>query len=99
MVTVQFSIGKYQDQVECDVVPMQACQLLLGRPWLFDHDVQISSRANRLSFQYKGEHISLLPLTPEEILMDEQKKKERVSEKHLSEIHQHSERERESTSK
>lgn len=93
MVTVQFFIGKYQDQVERDVVPMQACQLLLGRPWLFDHDVQISSRANRLSFQYKGERISLLPLTPEEILMDDMKRKERVSEKHLSEIHQHSERE------
>jgi hypothetical protein len=32
MVMVPFSIGRYTDQVECDVVPMQACQLLLGRP-------------------------------------------------------------------
>jgi hypothetical protein len=55
---------------------MQACQLLLGRPWLFDHDVQISSHVNRLTFQYKGEHISLLPLTPDEILMDDLIKKE-----------------------
>jgi hypothetical protein len=39
MVTVPFSVGKYNDHVECDVVPMQACQLLLGRPWLYDHDV------------------------------------------------------------
>ena len=93
IVTVQFSIGKYRDQVECDVVPMQACQLLLGRSWLYDHDVQISGHTNRLSFQYEGERISLLPLTPEEILMDDLKKKERVSEKHLSDIHQHSERE------
>jgi hypothetical protein len=30
MVNVPFSIGKYNDHVECDVVPMQACQLLLG---------------------------------------------------------------------
>lgn len=30
---VSFSIGqKYQDQVWCDVVPMDACHLLLGRP-------------------------------------------------------------------
>lgn len=30
---VQFSIGKnYQDEVLCDVVPMDACHLLLGRP-------------------------------------------------------------------
>ena len=32
MVTVPFSIGRYNDQVECDVVQMQTCQLLLGRP-------------------------------------------------------------------
>jgi hypothetical protein len=31
---VQFSIGKnYQDEVMCDVVPMDACHILLGRPW------------------------------------------------------------------
>lgn len=41
MAIVPFSIGRYNDQVECNVVPMQACQLLLGRPWLYDHDVQI----------------------------------------------------------
>ncbi|GJY57309.1 putative nucleotidyltransferase, ribonuclease H [Tanacetum coccineum] len=34
---VHFSIGdKYQDEVWCDVVPMDACHLLLGRPWQFD---------------------------------------------------------------
>jgi len=31
-VEVQFSIGKYQDQVLCDVAPMQAGHILLGRP-------------------------------------------------------------------
>jgi hypothetical protein len=39
VVIVPFSIRKYNDHVECDVVPMQACQLLLGRPWLYDRDV------------------------------------------------------------
>jgi len=30
---VNFSIGqKYQDQVWCDVIPMNACHLILGRP-------------------------------------------------------------------
>ena len=71
---------------------MQACQLLLGRPWLFDRDVHISSRTNRLTFMYKGERISLLPMTPEEILMDDFKKREKKSVKHLSENHHHSER-------
>ena len=31
---ISFSIGaKYKDQVWCDVVTMDACHLLLGRPW------------------------------------------------------------------
>ncbi|XP_074305665.1 uncharacterized protein LOC141640886 [Silene latifolia] len=34
---VPFSIGKvYKDEVLCDVVPMDARHLLLGRPWEFD---------------------------------------------------------------
>ena len=35
-VLISFSIGKYHDEVLCDVVPMQACHILLGRPWQFD---------------------------------------------------------------
>ena len=35
-VLVSFSIRKYEDEVLCDVVPMQAGPLLLGRPWQFD---------------------------------------------------------------
>ena len=31
-VLISFSIGKYEDEVLCDVVPMQARHLLLGRP-------------------------------------------------------------------
>ena len=35
-VRVHFSISTYADYVDCDVVPMQACSLLHGRPWQFD---------------------------------------------------------------
>ncbi|XP_028764585.1 uncharacterized protein LOC114722675, partial [Neltuma alba] len=35
-VLVSFSIGKYCDEVLCDVVPMHAGHILLGRPWEFD---------------------------------------------------------------
>ena len=91
VVTVPFSIGKYNDHVECDVVPMQACQLLLGRPWLYDRDVQIFCRTNKLTFMYKGEQISLLPLTTEKILKDDQKRKQRESENLLRVTHKYSE--------
>jgi hypothetical protein len=32
LVRLNFAIGPYHDVVECDVVPMQACHILLGRP-------------------------------------------------------------------
>jgi len=31
-VKVKFSIGKFKDKVLCDVIPMEACHILLGRP-------------------------------------------------------------------
>ena len=33
---VHFNISTYADYVDCDMVPMQACSLLLGIPWQFD---------------------------------------------------------------
>ena len=37
---VAFSVGKkYKDSVWCDVVPMDAFHLLLGRPWQYDREV------------------------------------------------------------
>ena len=93
MVRIPISVGTYHDVVECDVVPMHACHLLLGRPWLFDRDVQISGRANRLIFVHKGEKFTWLPMTPEEVFVDEQKRKvqnKRESEKHSSASHNNS---------
>ncbi|XP_052483026.1 uncharacterized protein LOC128036171 [Gossypium raimondii] len=46
-VRIAFSIGKYQDEVVCDVVPMQACHLLLGEPWQLDRKVTHDGRTNR----------------------------------------------------
>ncbi|RVW62204.1 hypothetical protein CK203_066443 [Vitis vinifera] len=38
-VLVSFSIGRYKDEVLCDIVPMHAGHILLGRPWQFDRKV------------------------------------------------------------
>ena len=38
-VLIRFKIGNYQDEHMFDVVPMQACHLLFGRPWQYDKQV------------------------------------------------------------
>ncbi|XP_068486578.1 uncharacterized protein [Phaseolus vulgaris] len=38
-VKVSLSMGNYKDEILCDVVPMEACHILLGRPWQFDKKV------------------------------------------------------------
>ena len=35
-VRLKFSVGTYEDTVVCDVLPMEACHVLLGRQWQFD---------------------------------------------------------------
>ena len=63
---VHFSIGSYHDYADFDVVPMQACSLLLGRPWQYDNNVVHHGRQNRYTFMFKGKTIAVLPLTPAE---------------------------------
>jgi hypothetical protein len=54
---VHFSIGTYHDYADCDVVPMQACSLLLGRPWEFDTDVVHHGRTNKYILVHKEKKI------------------------------------------
>lgn len=48
-VMIKFKIGKYRDEVLCDVVPMQACHVLLGRPWKHDRSTKHDGRTNKYS--------------------------------------------------
>ncbi|GER55636.1 retrotransposon protein [Striga asiatica] len=64
-VLVQFFIGsKYRDSVWCDVVPMDACYLLLGRPWQFDRAVAFDGHLNTYSFMFEGVRLVLHPSPP-----------------------------------
>jgi hypothetical protein len=65
---VHFSIGTYHDYANCDVVPMQSCSLLLGHPWEFDTDAIHHGRDNKYTLMHKRKKITLLPLTPNEIV-------------------------------
>ncbi|KAE8672958.1 putative CCCH-type zinc finger family protein [Hibiscus syriacus] len=66
---VSFSIGrKYFDNAWCDVVSMDACHILLGRPWQYDRNVIHDGRKNTYSLSIKRKKIMLAPrregLTP-----------------------------------
>jgi hypothetical protein len=63
LVRLNFAIGPYHDVVECDVVPMQACHILLCRPWQFDKDSMHHSRLNQYSFLHHDKKIVLHPVS------------------------------------
>ena len=70
-VRVPFSMGAYSDFVDCDVIPMEACSLLLGRPWQYDTDSLHHGRSNHYSFMFKGQKIIIHPMTPAQIVKDD----------------------------
>ena len=65
---IPFSIGsKYKDSVWCNVVAMDACHLLLGRPWKFDKSVIHNGRTNTYTFVFNDVRIVLVPTKEEEL--------------------------------
>src|SRR3954470_13388293 len=87
MAGVHFTIGTYSDFVDCDVVPMQACSFLLGRPWQFDRESFHNGKTNHYSLMHDGNKIGLKPMTTEHILKDDLARASRVKteEKNKSE--------------
>ena len=67
---VPFSIGKYVDEVLCDVVPMQVSYILLGRPWQYDRKAIHDGVKNRYTIVKDGKIITLVPLTPKQVYDD-----------------------------
>ncbi|KAK8947266.1 hypothetical protein KSP39_PZI006860 [Platanthera zijinensis] len=63
---VPLTIKTYTESIWCDVIPMDACHVLLGRPWLFDHDVTHYGRANTYEFKFNGRVIVLKPSPPKD---------------------------------
>ena len=46
----------------CDILPMGACHLLLGRSWQFDKGAVHNGTANPYTFKVKGGSYNLTPL-------------------------------------
>ncbi|XP_074297562.1 uncharacterized protein LOC141628302 [Silene latifolia] len=65
---VNLTMGSYVDEILCDVIPMDACHILLGRPWQFDRDVLHRGRCNEYELKDKGKRIVLKPLSPQKVV-------------------------------
>ena len=60
---VLLSISKhYKDEVICDVIDMDACHILLGRPWQFDVDSTFWGHDNVVLFMWDSYKIAMAPL-------------------------------------
>ncbi|XP_020692598.1 uncharacterized protein LOC110106872 [Dendrobium catenatum] len=68
MCQVTFSIGKhYVCEVLYDILDMDVCQIILGRPLQFDVGVIYDGRSNSYSFDWKVRRLKLLPYLTEHI--------------------------------
>ncbi|GKV06452.1 hypothetical protein SLEP1_g18350 [Rubroshorea leprosula] len=70
-VLVSFSIGRYKDEVLCDLVPMHVGHLLLGRTWQYDRRVTHDGFKNHYSFIMEGKTITLMLLSPRQVYEDQ----------------------------
>ncbi|KAJ9557348.1 LOW QUALITY PROTEIN: hypothetical protein OSB04_011962 [Centaurea solstitialis] len=61
---VPLSIGKYyKEDVLCDVLDMDACHILLGRPWKYDNNVTHKGRDNVMLFRWGDRKIAIAPVS------------------------------------
>jgi len=65
------TIKRYNDRVLCDVVPMEATHILLGRPWQYESKVVHDGFTNKISFQHHDHKILLKPLSHREVCDDQ----------------------------
>jgi hypothetical protein len=95
VVRLAFSIGDYPDEVDCDIVLVQACHFLMGRPGQFDVDATHFGRSNKHLLIHKQKKVVLVPLSPKDIHASDvaRRKREKSEKRKLSEPQINSERE------
>jgi hypothetical protein len=64
---VKLKIGNYHDEILCDVIPMDVCHILLGRPWQYDRNVVHDGRMNTYTLEKDGRIHKLLPIKDKEV--------------------------------
>ena len=73
-------MGTYKDEVHCDVLPVHAGDILLGRPWEFDRRIMYDDYLNRYSFVKDGRKTTLVPLSSANVFADQLKLEEKTKE-------------------
>ena len=63
---VQLQLQSYQEKVRCDILPMEESSIILGRPWLFDHDATLYGCTNSCSFMHLGKRFVIHPTPPKD---------------------------------
>jgi len=64
-------VGSYKDEILCDVVPIEACHILLGRPWQFDKKNTHDGLTNEITLTNREMKFVLHPLTPSQVVKDQ----------------------------
>jgi len=59
---VEVQIGRYKDKIICDIMPMDVCHILLGRPWQYDRKVTHDGVMNCYKFEKDGVMHTLVPI-------------------------------------
>ncbi|XP_051130737.1 uncharacterized protein LOC127251190 [Andrographis paniculata] len=77
---VPISIGPYKEDVLCDVTPMTACHVLLGRPWQSDKGIIYDGKTNKVRFYDKGYKVMIPSLPLKEVRKDQESLRKKMQE-------------------
>ena len=67
-------------------MPIEATQVLLGRPWQYDRHVLHDGLTNTMSFSFQGRKVTLKPLSPQEVHEDQIKMKTKRENEKAKEV-------------
>ena len=59
---MKFKIGHYFDEVFCDIMPMDYCHIILGKPWQYDRYAIHDGRLNQYTLCVNGKKKIFPPL-------------------------------------
>ena len=57
---------------------MESCHILLGRPWQFHKHAIHNGFVNSFSFDHVGRKVTLVSMSPKEIIEDQKKLREKI---------------------